>query len=691
MIINFFKYPVVRQAQITDCGPACLLSILRFYGGRTYLDKIRMMCHTDHKGSRLYDLKTTAELLGLQGSAYKYDKDQYPGKEYPAILHFLTHENLDHFVVLYAINKEKFLIGDPAKGLYWLNKESLDQYWQSRVLLILKKVYPFQDPDYCSDWLWLINHIRKYWDFMVQILFCSLITIFSGFFTAFLIKNLTEKIIPDQNGKLLVVSLIFLGFFLTLKSLAGYVRNYLFYKHGRVLFYDIFTESMTHFIRLSYTIISRFNTGDMTTRFLDLFRVQNFYQFTLLTGLTDLFILAGSLCLMTYFSPLLSSISAIFVLFLTGLFVLIYPGLRKLQNTMLHKGAHFSQGLIETMEGMDEISAFCADEYFSRLNRKKYEDYLNHWKKTGLFQNRFVLVAELSLTLFMVLFIFLGVQQIISLKLTFGNWLAAYILSANLIQPVFRLLENALKASEAREAINRLRDFLVHPVEKETDNNLKKGSDLILTLRNCTFQWPKYSPLFEKLNISVPKGRITVITGDNGSGKSTLMHAILRQYRFSEGDILWNDISVIHTGISNYRRCFGIVTQDVKIFNLTLGENIFFGRHTDNYLWLKEIQRDFQWFFQKFDLGIMTVLGDGTRKLSGGEKQIVGLLRAVLNEPEILILDECFNSLDQMTKNWVLMWLKSYANNHAVLVISHDPQICNQAEFIIDMNTVSAG
>jgi ATP-binding cassette subfamily B protein len=691
MIINYFKYPVVKQSQITDCGPACLLSILKFYGGKTYLDRVRIMCHTDHKGSRLYDLKTAAELLGFQAAAYRFDKDQYPRHNEPAVLHFLTHENLDHFVVLYKIKKDKYLIGDPAKGLFWLNRNDLDRHWQSRVLLQMKRINPFKDPFYCSDWLWLIHHIKKYWDYILQILFCSLITIFSGFFTAFLIKNLTEVVIPNQNKRLLIISLIFLSSFLLFKSLFGYVRNFLFYKHGKILFENIFNDSMTHFIHLPFNIISRFSTGDMTSRFLDLFRIQSFYQFTLLTGLADLFVLTGSLCLMMVFSPLLSFVSALFVLSLSGIFVFIYPNLRKLQNSMLRKGAGFSQGLIETMEGMNEISAFCANDYFMKLNAEKFNDYLKHWKKTGLFQTHFVLSTDICLTLFTVLFIFLGVYQIISQKLTFGNWLAAYILSANLIQPVFRLLENALKASESREAVNRLRDLLVHPVENETNVEFNKSNDWMLTLNNCTFQWPKYSPLFEKLNISIPKGQITVITGDNGCGKSTLIHAILRQFRFSEGDILWNNLSVVHTGISAYRRCFGVVTQDVKIFNLTLRENIFLGRKMENYQWLQVIQRDFQWFFQKFDMGIMTILGDGTRNLSGGEKQIVGLLRAVLNEPEILLLDECFNSLDQMTKNWVLLWLKSYAQDHAVLLISHDPGVCREGEFVINMNTMTAG
>jgi ATP-binding cassette, subfamily C, bacteriocin exporter len=691
MIIKYFKYPVVRQHQSADCGPACLLSLVRYFGGRAYLDKIRLLCHTDYKGCRIYDLKTAAEKLGFKTSAFRYDKDKYPRNDLPVILHCRLSNNMEHFIIVYKVKKERFLVADPAKGLSWLSRSELDKLWQSRVLLTFQKMTVYRDPAYMSDWMWLLSYIKRYEDHVLQIVFCGLVTIFSGFFTAFLMKTITEQVIPGKDDSLLKLSLLFMLIFLLLRGFSGYIRHVLFYKHGKHLFNEIFKESMNYFTRLPFTVISRFTTGEMTSRFLDLFRIQSFYQFTLLQGLTDLCILISSLSVMCFFSGRLAVLSSIFIVLLGILLAGIYPSIRKIQNTMLRKSAAFSHGLIETMEGMDEISAFCANPYFTRLNYKKYEEFLGYWTKAGYLNNRILIFSELCMGFFQLLFIAMGVNMILKGSLSFGNWLASFILTANFIPALFRLMENALKASEAREAITRLRDFLIHPPECKSGLSLTERTHFSLELRNCSFQWPKYTPLFENVNISLRKGQITVITGENGSGKSTLVHSILRQYRFSEGDMFWNETPVLQTDISTYRQKFGLVTQNVKIFNMSLRDNIFLGRKPGNYKWLNDIHRDFNWFFQKFDAGLLTILGEGHQKISGGEKQIVGLIRAVLEEPHVLILDECFNSLDMMTRNWILLWIKSYAEKHAVLMISHDPRICRIAHSVINLDSLTAG
>ncbi|MCD6235213.1 MAG: ATP-binding cassette domain-containing protein [Candidatus Marinimicrobia bacterium] len=691
MIINYFKYPVVKQHQTSDCGPACLLSLIRYFGGYAYLDKLRLLCHTDYKGCRLYDLKQAAEKTGLKCSAFRIEKGKYPKVELPVILHCELPEHLAHYVIVYAHKKGRFLIGDPAKGLYWLDQKDLDSLWKSRVLMTVQCVSPYRDPDYLSDGEWLLSYVRKYADHVLQILFCGLISIFAGFFTAFLIRTVTERVIPHQDKQLLLISLVFLACFLLIRSAVSYIRNLLFYRHGKILFKDIFQESIAHFTHLPYSIITRFSTGEMTSRFLDIFRIQSFYQFTLLQGLADAFILAGSLLVMVFFSPFLAGLSTLHVLLLAGILTGFYPRLRKLQNTMLQKGAAFSHELIETMEGMPEISAFGVHTYFIGLNREKYDSFLNRWKEVGLLNSRLFVFSECFLGLFQLLFIGWGIVSVLNEQISFGNWLAAFILTANFIPSLFRLMENALKGAEAREAITRIRDLLVHPVEKCDGKSDDPTSDFSLDLRNCTFQWPKYHPLFEKISFSLRKGSLIQISGDNGTGKTTLVHSILRQYQFCEGDMYWNGKPVMMTDVADYRRHFGLVSQDVKIFNMTLWDNISLGRKPEDYRWLNDMHRDFNWFFQKFEYGLLTILGEGHLRLSGGEKQIVGLLRAIFEEPEVLILDECFNSLDHMTRQWVLKWIKVYAGNHAVILISHDTQITDLAHTVVDLKREYVG
>jgi ABC-type bacteriocin/lantibiotic exporter with double-glycine peptidase domain len=173
--------------------------------------------------------------------------------------------------------------------------------------------------------------------------------------------------------------------------------------------------------------------------------------------------------------------------------------------------------------------------------------------------------------------------------------------------------------------------------------------------------------------MSVPRGRITALSGPSGSGKSTLVKLLQRSYPVGGGQILVDDQPADKIALPEYRANVAVLRETTKIFNLSLSDNITLGRTGYSAELLNRINATgLESFIARFPAGLNTMLGEDARQLSSGERQIVGLLRAMLAEPALLIVDEGVNAIDQEMVDIAHHSLRAYAGEHAVVLISHN-------------------
>ncbi|WP_456378386.1 cysteine peptidase family C39 domain-containing protein, partial [Lutibacter sp.] len=127
----------VLQHDQSDCGVACLLSIINFYEGNTSLEKLRELSGTTKQGTTLLGLYQAANQLGFKANGNEADIQALIDHKEPLILHVVLEERLQHYVVCYGFKNEKFIIGDPGKGLTTYTKEELTEIWKSNTCLTL--------------------------------------------------------------------------------------------------------------------------------------------------------------------------------------------------------------------------------------------------------------------------------------------------------------------------------------------------------------------------------------------------------------------------------------------------------------------------------------------------------------------------------------------------------------------------
>ena len=187
------------------------------------------------------------------------------------------------------------------------------------------------------------------------------------------------------------------------------------------------------------------------------------------------------------------------------------------------------------------------------------------------------------------------------------------------------------------------------------------------------------------ISLSIPSGKTTAFVGPSGAGKSTLINLICRFYDVTEGEIFIDHLPLRELDLVSWRSRMAIVSQDVYIFSNTVRDNIAYGRldATEDEIIAAAIQANAHEFILELPECYDTKLGDRGVRLSGGQRQRIALARAIIRNPEILILDEATNALDTISEHLIQEALDTFSHNRTVIVIAHRLSTIEKADQII--------
>ncbi len=385
------------------------------------------------------------------------------------------------------------------------------------------------------------------------------------------------------------------------------------------------------------------------------------------------------------------SIFVIVILPLKGLFIgTIGRSLRKSSVILQNHFAGLMSIIEESISGLRVIKGFNAIPYFNRrfidMNKTYYHKQVNVNRRRDLSSP----LSEFLSSLVIVVILWFGGQMVISPHPTIqaADFITFIVVFSQIISPAKSLSQSYFNIKKGLASADRIFEVLdADEVIEEKPNALSvKSFEKEIRFENVFFKYQKHF-VIKDINIFIPKGKMIAIVGESGGGKSTIVDLLPRFYDVTKGRILLDGHDVKDYKISELRSLMGIVSQDSILFNDSVFNNIAFGLNNVSQEAVEEAAKvaNAHDFIIKMEEGYQTGVGDRGIKLSGGQRQRLSIARAVLANPDILILDEATSSLDTEAERLVQDALTKIMKNRTTLVIAHRLSTIRDADEIIVM------
>ena len=327
----------------------------------------------------------------------------------------------------------------------------------------------------------------------------------------------------------------------------------------------------------------------------------------------------------------------------------------------------------ETVDGIRIIQSFNLRQEMKKRFRFFLDKSLSLRKTIIKRQEASGPITEIITASVIGLVLFYKGQQILEGTSNLGHFMA-YFTALSLIQPsVKKLQESIVKLQPTLSATNRIFDILntKDDVREISQPEPFPSSWEYIAFNNLSFSYEKI-PVLKNINLKVRRGEVVALVGESGSGKSTLVNLIERFYDPTEGSICVGNVDISKMALQSLRDNIALVTQDVFLFNDTIGKNISSGGNKGGSITVERAAElaNAEAFIDKLG-GYEVTVGDMGGRLSGGEKQRISIARALYKDAPILILDEATSALDSASEIEVQRGLDRLIKGRTVFIIAH--------------------
>ena len=497
-----------------------------------------------------------------------------------------------------------------------------------------------------------------------------------------------EYIMKSDLDGLKYISLLYL-LILLLTTVLRYFFVIMTNRLGQYVIHDLRNDVFRHLLSMRMSYFDKTPVGTNTTRTVsDLESVNVVFSEGLITIIADIIGLLTLLTVMFYTSIKLTLISLISMPLLILASYIFKESVKKSFQRVRNEVARMNGFLQESLSGMRIIQLFSSE----KMINKKFKEINTTYTQAnidGIFYYAvFFPVVEIISAASLGFMVWWGAQGVLDQTVTIGQLVAFPMFLTRLFQPIRMLADKFNSLQMGLIASNRIFDTLDH---SENDLNLGtiapnsiKGD---IQFENIMFGYQAQVPVLKSINFEVKAGTSLAIVGNTGSGKTTIINLLNRLYEFDSGNIYIDGVSIKDYDLHFLRRKMGLVLQDVFLFYGSLKDNIslFDPDITLDSIIEASIAIGAHEFIEALPGGYDYQVAERGANLSLGQRQLISFVRALVFNPDILILDEATSSVDSYTESIIQHAIKRLITKRTSIIIAHRLSTIKHADQIISL------
>ena len=677
--------PVVLQSEAAECGLACLAMVAGAHGLDTDLPTLRRRFSLSLKGVTLAELVRMAHVLQLNTRALRAEPAELAQVQLPCVLHW----DLNHFVVLVALQRGEAVIHDPARGLLRLKLAELSRHF-SGVLLELQPAAGFQparERQHVSL-RQLLGPVRGLKRSLAQIFLLALALEVFVLLSPFFMQWVVDGALVSADRDLVLTLGIGFGLLVLMQAATAAARSWAVLALSASLNLQWLVNVFAHLLRLPVAWFEKRHAGDIWSRFGAVQHIQRTLTTSFIEAVLDGLLVLLTLVMMLLYSPLLTALVLGAVAGYGLLRWAFFGPLRRASEEALVFEARQSSHFLESLRGVLAIKLFNAQgERQSRFSSLVVET-MNAQLTVRKLELVFTVLHRLLFGLERVGVVWLGALLVIDQRLSLGMLFAFVAYKETFAARVSALVDKAVDLKMLRLQGERLADIVLTAPELEAEAaEAPRPLDGSLELRDLRFAYADGEPeVLRGVNLRIEAGESVAIVGPSGCGKTTLLKLMLGVHQPTAGEVLVGGVPLGRAGLHAWRDHVGVVMQDEPLFSGSLLDNISFFSPEPDADWAQACARlaCVHDEIAAMPMGYHTLIGDMGAALSGGQKQRVLLARALYKRPKILLLDEATSSLDVERERAVNQAIRHLALTR--VIVAHRPETIQSAGRVIALH-----
>lgn len=690
-------FPHYRQLDSMDCGPTCLKMVAKFYGKAYSLPFLRERCYLDREGVSVKGISEAAENIGFRTLALKLPSKSKDGSPDLGQVHLpcIVHWDDSHFVVVYKVKKSSVLVADPAAGKTKYSHDDFNSHFDKGdgkgVVILLETTPTFFDLEGNLEkkvgFGFLMKYLSPHRRLIIQLIIGLLLGTIFSLIVPFLTQSIVDIGIDGKNVKFIYLILVGQLMIFFSRTLVQFFQSWITLHISVRINVNLISDFLIKLMKLPLGFFDAKNIGDLLQRMGDHSRIERFLTSSTLSILISVvnFIVFGAV--LAYYS-----IPIFLVFLISSILYLLWIAiwLKKRREVDFKAFGELSANqasLIEIIQGMPEIK-LQGSQIKRRWKWAKIQAKLFTTQMRSLAISQYQDIGASSLNqLKDILITVIAATSVVEGKMTLGMMLAIQYIIGQLNGPLNQFVGFIRSAQDASISLERISEIHENSNEERIDeskfNFIPEGD---ITIEGLGFG---YSPISErvlnKIDLTIPRGKITAIVGASGSGKTTLLKLLLGFYEPLEGRILIGDVGLDNIYHKIWRAECGVVMQNGYLFADTIANNIAESDdHTDMKKVLKSTKTaNINDFIQKLPLGLNTKLGAAGNGISQGQRQRLLIARAVYKDPQFIFFDEATNALDAINESIIMENLKKFFKGRTAIVVAHRLSTVKTADKIV--------